>query len=158
MTALELIGVNSILAVFVVGLMLKKTLGEQEDIEEEEIQEMMSRLFTIPIFVFFGLILPWQQWAALGWSSVGTLVLILLLRRLPFLLLTKPLLKGFSLKDAAFIGWFGPIGVAALFYCFYTYKKLQMEEIWIISSLVVFGSVIVHGMTAYPLLKKYGKQ
>lgn len=158
LTALELIGVNSILAVFVVGLMLKKTLGEQEDIEEEEIQEMMSRLFTIPIFVFFGLILPWQQWAALGWSSVGTLVLILLLRRLPFLLLTKPLLKGFSLKDAAFIGWFGPIGVAALFYCFYTYKKLQMEEIWIISSLVVFGSVIVHGMTAYPLLKKYGKQ
>ena len=157
LTALELIGVNSILAVFVTGLVLKKNLGQQEDIEEEEIQEMMSRLFTIPIFVFFGLILPWQQWIALGWSAIGIMVLILLFRRLPFLFLSKPLLQGLKMKDVAFMGWFGPIGVAALFYCFYSYKKLHIEEIWTITSLVVFASVVAHGMTAYPLLKRYGK-
>ena len=118
----------------------------------------MTRLFTIPIFVLFGLILPWQQWLALGWSAIGIVVLVLVFRRLPFLFLIMPFWKGFRVKDAAFIGWFGPMGVAALFYCFYTYKKLHVEEIWIISSLVVFGSVIVHGMTAYPWLTKYGKQ
>lgn len=158
LTALELIHVNSILAVFMSGLMLKRALGKNEDVEEEEIQEMMSRLFTIPIFIFFGLILPWQQWFALGWTAAGIVVLILLLRRLPFLLLSKPLLKGFNTTDAAFIGWFGPIGVAVLFYCFYSYQKLQMDEIWIISSLIIFSSVVVHGMTAYPFLKLYKKE
>jgi sodium/hydrogen antiporter len=156
-TALDLIGVNSILAVFLAGLMLKKALEEQEIVEEKEIAEMMSRLFTIPIFVLFGLILPWEQWYAFGWTAIGILGMVLLLRRLPFLFLTQPLLTGFERKDLAFMGWFGPIGVAALFYSFYTYRKLHIEEIWTIGSLVVFGSVIVHGMTAYPLLKLYGK-
>lgn len=155
LTALELIHVNSILAVFMAGLMLKKLLGEKEDMEEEEIQEMMSRLFTIPIFVFFGLILPWENWMALGWKAPAIGLLVLLLRRLPFLLLTAPLLKNMRVKDLLFIGWFGPMGVAALYYCFYSYKKLHMEEIWTITSLVVFSSVVAHGMTGFPFLKKY---
>jgi NhaP-type Na+/H+ or K+/H+ antiporter len=158
LSSFELLELNGILGVFITGLMLKKKLSNQKDIEETQIQEMMSRLFTIPIFVFFGLILPWEQWFALGWTAIGILTLVLLFRRLPFLFMAKPLLHGFKTKDIAFMGWFGPIGVAALFYCFYTYKKLHVEEIWTISSLVVFSSVIVHGLTAYPLLKQYGEK
>jgi len=158
LTALEFIHVNSILAIFIVGLMLNKTLSKQEDIEEENIQEMMARLFTIPIFVFFGLIIPWHQWFALGWVAVAVPVLILLFRRLPFLLLFKPLLKEFTTKDLAFIGWFGPMGIAALFYCFLSYDRLHTEIIWTLTSLIVFSSVVVHGMSAYPLLKLYGKK
>lgn len=157
-TALELINVNGILGVFMAGLMLKKTLARQQDIEEVGVQEMMSRLFTIPIFVFLGLVLPWQQWFALGWRAVILVVLILLFRRLPFLLLAKPLLKDFKLKDRMFMGWFGPMGVAALFYCFFSLQRLQNEEIWTITSLVVFSSVLVHGTTAYPFLRLYSRK
>jgi sodium/hydrogen antiporter len=156
-SALELVSVNSILAVFMAGLMLKKSLGKQEVVEEEEIEEMMARLFTIPVFVLFGLILPWEQWFALGWTAIILMGMVLLLRRLPFLLLSKFLLTSFRVSDLAFMGWFGPIGVAAIFYSLYAFKKLHMEEIWTISSLVVFSSVIAHGMSAFPLLKLYGK-
>jgi sodium/hydrogen antiporter len=156
-TALEVVGVNSILAVFMAGLMLKKSFSSQEAIEEKEIAEMMSRLFTIPVFVLFGLVLPWERWLALGWTAPGIVGLVLAFRRLPFLFLARPLLADFARKDLAFMGWFGPVGVAALFYSFYVYKKLHIEEVWTISSLVVFGSVIAHGMTAYPLLKQYRK-
>ena len=149
---------NSILAVFMTGIMLKRVLGRQEDIEEEEVQEMMARLFTIPVFVCFGLILPWEQWFSLGWTAVALIILILLFRRLPFVFFAKPLLKDFKLKDIAFVGWFGPIGVAALYYCFYTYERLHVEHIWTLTSLVVFGSVIAHGLSAFPLLKKYGEK
>jgi len=158
LTALEFIHVNSILAIFIVGIMLNKTLSKQEDIQEENIQEMMARLFTIPIFIFFGLIIPWHQWFALGWIAIAVPILILLFRRLPFLLLLKPLLKGFATKDLAFIGWFGPIGVAALFYCFLHYDQLHTETIWTLTSLIVFSSIVAHGMSAYPLLKMYGKK
>lgn len=157
LTALEFIHVNSILAIFIVGLMLKNTLSNQKDIEEEGIQEMMSRLFTIPIFVFFGIIIPWQQWIALGWIAVALPILILVFRRLPFLFLCKPFLKDFKAKDLAFIGWFGPMGIAALFYCFFSYDRLHIEKIWTFTSLIVFSSVVVHGMSAYPFLKLYSK-
>ncbi|MFN3404972.1 MAG: cation:proton antiporter [Cytophagaceae bacterium] len=157
LTALELIHVNSILAVFMAGLMLNETLGKQEDIEEEEIQEMMSRLFTIPIFVLFGLIIPWDSWFELGWKAIVIMLAVIMFRRIPYLLVISPLMKGFKFKDLLFIGWFGPIGVAALYYCFYSYKKLHQEEIWTITSLVVFSSVVAHGMTAYPFLKLYSR-
>ena len=77
---------------------------------------------------------------------------------MPFLFLFRLLLKDFKNKDLAFIGWFGPMGAAALFYTFYMYKKLHIEEIWTITSLVVFSSVVVYGVTAFPFLKRYGKE
>lgn len=158
LTVAELIHLNGVLAVFAAGLMLKSALSRQKDLEEEKIQEMMARLFTIPVFVFFGLILPWHSWLEMGWQALGIVVFVLLFRRLPFLLLCKPLLREFKAKDVAFMGWFGPVGGAALFYCFYVTQRLHLEEIWTITSLVVFSSVVVHGMTAYPFLKWYGKK
>lgn len=65
------------------------------------------------------------------------------------------MLKKFTRSDLIFTGWFGPVGVAALYYCFYSYEKLHVEEIWTITSLVVFSSVLAHGTTAYPFLKVY---
>lgn len=158
LTALELIGVNSILSVFVAGIMMKKSLGRHEEIEEEEIQEMMARLFTIPIFIFLGLILPWQQWFQLGWKAFLLPPAILLFRRLPFVLAAKPLLKSFTIKELAFMGWFGPMGAAAMFYSFYSTKTVQLHQLWPIVSLVVFSSVVIHGITAYPFLKWYKKE
>ena len=53
--------------------------------------------------------------AALGWRGPVLAAAVLLLRRLPVLLaLARPL--GLRLRDAVFVGWFGPIGVSALFY------------------------------------------
>ncbi|WP_347159439.1 cation:proton antiporter [Pontibacter chitinilyticus] len=93
LSILELIHCNGIIGVFAAGFAANQVLGEDEDIEQEGVQESMGRIFTIPIFMLFGLILPWSDWMALGWNAVWIVVAILLFRRLPVILLLGPLLK-----------------------------------------------------------------
>jgi NhaP-type Na+/H+ or K+/H+ antiporter len=75
---------------------------------------------------------------------------VLLLRRLPVvLLLRRPL--GLGWPDAAFLGWFGPIGVSALFYLALESERLGVEPaVLAAGSLVVAASTVVHGVTAAP--------
>ena len=84
---------------------------------------------------------------------------ILLLRRLPMMLALRPLIDPLrSRVDALFAGWFGPMGVAALFYATLAERKAGLEEAWVVGSLVVFASTIAHGVTATPLTKWYGRR
>ncbi|MDP9437549.1 MAG: hypothetical protein M3P49_02195, partial [Actinomycetota bacterium] len=48
--------------------------------------------FVLPIFVLFGLALPWGEWAELGWSGPILVGAVLLLRRLPAVVALNPLL------------------------------------------------------------------
>lgn len=57
-----------------------------------------------------------------------------------------------------FLGWFGPIGVAALFYASLSVREAGAEEVWVIASLIVFASVLVHGFSAAPFTKLYGRR
>lgn len=156
---LELIHSNGILGVFAAAFAANLTLDTHEDIEQEKIQEAKERIFTIPIFVIFGLLLPWSEWWTLGWKAMIIIITILFLRRLPVFLLLKSFNKeSFNIFDIGLIGWFGPIGIAALYYMAYCLKETGMKEIWIIGSLIVFGSTIVHGFTSYPLAKLYNKK
>jgi sodium/hydrogen antiporter len=83
---------------------------------------------------------------------------VLLLRRLPWAVLLHNLLQPpRSRKDAMLLGWFGPIGIAALYYISFSSGRTGLEEVWIVGSLVIFSSIIVHGVTAAPLTKLYGR-
>lgn len=155
----SLLGINGILSVFTAGLAFDQVVGGRERAEEENVQEAFNQFFTFPIFVLFGMVLPWQDWLALGWDAVLLAVGVLLLRRLPAFLLLWPLIPTLrNWTDAAFAGWFGPIGVAALLY------GSQVETItgermpWVIASLAVFASLIAHGITSAPLTKFYGRR
>ncbi|MEA5602340.1 cation:proton antiporter [Nostoc sp. UHCC 0252] len=155
----KLLGSDGILAVFAAGITFDMVVGGRDRAEEENVQEAVDRFFTLYIFVLLGLYLPWQQWFELGWKGLLLVVAILLLRRLPAVLLLRPLLGRLrGMQDALFLGWFGPIGVAALFYAFLSVRQTGVEEPWIIGSLVICASILVHGCTAVPLAKLYGKQ
>lgn len=157
----KLLGSDGILAVFAAGIVFDLVVGGQERSEEENVQEAVDRFFTFYIFVLLGLALPWQQWLELGWKGLGLAIAILLLRRLPAVLLLRPFLGKVKVKrlpDALFIGWFGPIGVAALFYAFLSLRKAGIEDAWIVGSLVICASIIVHGITAVPFAKLYAQK
>ncbi len=76
------------------------------------------------------MVIPWQQWLELGWSGVILVAAILLLRRLPIVLILSrwihPLQRW---QDAVFVGWFGPIGVAALFYSMLALEQTGIESV-----------------------------
>jgi NhaP-type Na+/H+ or K+/H+ antiporter len=157
--ATKLMGTDGILAVFAAGLAFHLATSEKRTERETHVQEVLKRVFTFPIFVFFGMALPWHEWMALGWAGGVLAALILLLRRLPTMLALRPLLGPLrSHVDTVFAGWFGPIGMAALFYATLAERKAGLEEAWVVGSLVVFASTVAHGMTATPLTKWYGRK
>jgi sodium/hydrogen antiporter len=60
-------------------------------------------------------------------------------------------------KDVLFLGWFGPIGAAALYYAAFSFRETGIEEAWVVGSLIICASVLVHGVSATPLTKLYGR-
>lgn len=90
-------------------------------------------------------------------AGVALVVAVLLFRRLPTLLVLNPLLDRVrGTRDALFLEWFGPIGVAALYYANLARRETGAEAAWVVSSLIVCVSVLAHGVTPTPFTKLYG--
>ena len=156
--AAKLIGTDGILAVFIAGLAFNYAVKAQERAEEENVQEAINRFFTLPIFILLGLTISWQQWLNLGWRSLVLVMAVLLLRRIPAMLLCHRLIKSTkTIPETLFVGWFGPVGVAAIYYAGYSMRETGIEEVWLVCSLIICASIVAHGFSAVPLTKLYGK-
>lgn len=154
----KLIHSDEVLVVFAAGVIFVQIVNEDDRGEEERGQEAVNRFFSYPIFALFGTAIPWSGWLELGWSGVLLAVAVLLLRRPPVLLLLKPLLPSLkSTKDALFVGWFGPVAVAAIYYASMAEHRLKEPLVWDVVSLIIFASVVVHGLSSTPLSRMYGK-
>ncbi len=155
---LHMVGMNAIIGVFIGNLGLSHTVTENEDLQQEEMQSTLERLFTIPVFFLLGIVLPWQGWLSLGWMALVAAILIVLLRRLPALLLLSPLLgplKG--IRTAAWLGWIGPLGVAALLYALEVREKTDLDLAWPLVTLVVVASVVIHGSSSIVSARAYAR-
>jgi sodium/hydrogen antiporter len=155
----ELLHLNGVLAAFVAGIVFNFAGSSDAKESQEEIQEAISRFFDLPIFVLLGMALPWQGWLDLGWRGPLLVVAVIVLRRLPTVLALRPLLgplRGRA-RDVLFLGWFGPIGAAALYYAAFSLRETGIEEAWVVGSLIICASVVVHGVSATPLTKLYGR-
>ena len=148
--AAGLVHVDGILAVFVAGLAFNHAATGPDRTDDVPIDEAVNRFLVLPLFVAVGSVLPWSAWADLGWRGPALVVGVLVLRRLPVLwLLRRPL--GLGRADAAFLGWFGPVGVSALFYLALEAERLALDPVVLAAgSLVVAASTVVHGITSAP--------
>lgn len=127
---------------------------------DSDISEVIDLLFNITYFVIYGSIIPWRAFAEFG---VGKLMLvsslILLLRRLPVVMLLRawaPALQ--SRKQAFFAGWFGPMGVGAIFFALYAREHIHhhqspevksdiAEIVFPVVAFIVLSSILIHGIT-----------
>lgn len=148
--AVELAGGEGLLGVFVAALAYNRETTRAERAEEWEVQEAVNRVLVLPVFVLLGVTLPWTGWLLLGWPGLVFAAGVLAVRRLPLLaVLRRPL--QLSWRDAVFAGWFGPVGVAALFYLADAGEQgAATETLWAAGSLAIAVSVVVHGVTATP--------
>jgi NhaP-type Na+/H+ or K+/H+ antiporter len=154
----RLIGSDEVLVVFAAGATFVQVVRADDREEEDRGQEAVNRFFAIPIFVLLGLTLPWDGWRELGWSGVGLAAAVLLLRRPPVLLLLRPLLPDVrTVPEALFLGWFGPVAVAAIYYASLMEHRLSQPIIWHVVSLVVCASVVAHGATGAPGTRLFGR-
>jgi sodium/hydrogen antiporter len=153
----RLIGSDELVVVFAAGIAFVQAVSSEERTAEEIGQEAINRFFAFPFFALLGLALPWAGWRALGWTGAAVAVLILLVRRPLALLIIRPLLRDLRpMRDALFVGWFGPIAVAAVYYAAVALREFEEPLIWDVVSLVVCASIVAHGVTGAPLTRLYG--
>lgn len=104
------------------------------------------------IKLILGASLPWTEFssdALPAWRLILTGLSILLLRRLPIILLLYRYIPPlYTLHDAALVGWFGPVGVGALWYMSAAALALPDNTTLVPTIMfVVFLSVIAFGIT-----------
>lgn len=150
--AARLLGVSAVIASFVTGLALNVVESHDDRTRELEVDEALNRFAVLPFFLLLGAALPWEEWGRHGWALAVVVAGVLLLRRLPWLLaLARPL--RLHRRDAVFLGWFGPIGVSAVFYLADAAAHLpaaEAAELLALGTAVVAASTVVHGLTSSP--------
>jgi NhaP-type Na+/H+ or K+/H+ antiporter len=163
-STVELMKIDGALAVLVAGVVYARVRsrgGPKNKLDEEhrDYQHVIKQVLQVPIFALFGAALPWDRWEELGWKGPALVVAILLLRRIPAVLLLKPVvgqLRGWS--EALFVGWFGPVGVGALFFAAVATKETHDEQIWTIVTLIIAATIVAHDLTATPLSQWLGRR
>jgi NhaP-type Na+/H+ or K+/H+ antiporter len=87
-------------------------------------------LLNVSIFIWFGAVCPWPEFYHNEVISITRLVflgiLVLLLRRLPIVYAMHKYIPQIEQKrQALFVGFFGPIGVSAIFYLYVSLEFLR---------------------------------
>jgi sodium/hydrogen antiporter len=141
---------NGIIAVFVAGI----TLGiRRPDIRAyvaargEDIVEVVK----LGIFVVFGSLLTFHGLFHDGWAAVAIVVVTLLVAR-PVALWLALAGTGTDTPTKAFMAWFGPKGVATMTFSLLVLSQpiAQGERIFNLAALVVFCSILAHGLSDQP--------
>ncbi|KAE8155293.1 Cation/H+ exchanger [Aspergillus avenaceus] len=178
------LGMDDFLLVFTAGIGYAHNGGAEEEAYRLNpiATSFISFALSLGTFVYFGVMIPWDSATDAPKMTplrVLTFVaLVLLLRRLPFIVALKrwiPDIKTY--REALFCGHFGPMGVGALFLSIEARDKLEercvpaeissgprdsyacegVELVWPIICFTVLGSVVVHGlsMSAAKLVKVF---
>ncbi len=149
---------DGVLAVFVAGLAYNAAAEDRERGEQDELDDAFNRYLVLPVFVLLGAVLPFAEWAALGWGAVPFALGLLLLRRPPVVLALRRLLRLRPI-DATFVGWFGPIGVSALFYLALAEEEGAADpRLFAAGTLGIVVSTLLHGLTALPGRRGYHRR
>ena len=109
------------------------------------------------VFLALGAVAPLPEWGELGWVGAAFAIWVLLLRRLP---LTYPAMRATHTGpySSAYIGWSGPLGVAAIYYLIYSvrYHPVGYERIYAAGTLAVVPvSLLGQAASATPLVHRY---
>lgn len=156
LASVALLKADGILAVFVAGVMLNRAMKAEHQRAHEHFVDAVDRSFTLPIFILLGLSAPVEAWLAMGWPLFLAGCALILLRRLPPWLALRTVAPVYdNMRQTLFAGWFGPMGVAALFYACLALERTEASALWTVTSFVVCLSVLIYGISATPLTRLY---
>lgn len=150
-----LIRTDDLLAVFICGNAFAWDAKFLLATHDSDINEVIDMLFNITYFVLFGSLIPWGDFNQFGLAKLFLMsTLVLFLRRLPLVMMLRPWLPVLqSKKQAFFAGWFGPMGVGAIFFSLMARDYLKAlgnpfaDKCFPLVSWVVLSSIIIHGIT-----------
>jgi NhaP-type Na+/H+ or K+/H+ antiporter len=148
---------NGFVAAFIGGLAFGATAG-RGGVKEVQYVEQTAELAAVGSWLFFGAVAVAGLRDGVSWTVVGYAVLSLtVIRMLPVAI--SLLGAGFDRETVAFVGWFGPRGLASVIFALLALEDLHgaAHEATDVIALTVLFSVLAHGLTAIPLATRYGR-
>jgi len=151
------VGANGFIAAFVAGLAFGSTLPS--DLEPTiEFTNVVGEVLSLLMWFLVGatMLVPALQDAQ--WEDAAFAVLALtLVRMVPVAIACLGL--GLDRRTVAFIGWFGPRGLASVIFALLAFDTLEAADgrrVLAAVTITVVVSVVAHGVTASPLAARYG--
>jgi NhaP-type Na+/H+ or K+/H+ antiporter len=151
---------NAFVAAFVAGTAFAGAAGWLEDEESSlGLTEALADPLEFAVWLTFGFIAVPLLVEHVGWAEGVFAVLALTLLRMAPVALAL-LGTGLRPRTVAFVGWFGPRGLASVVFTLLAAEGLDLDEdlTRVVSAicLTVLLSVIAHGFSAEPLAARYG--
>jgi NhaP-type Na+/H+ or K+/H+ antiporter len=153
--AAELAAGYGFIAVFVCACTIRA--GERSHGQHQVLHtyvEQLERLLTLVVLVLLGGAVARGALSDVGWAE-GLLAALVLL-------VVRPVTGWLGLaggptgrRERAVISFFGVRGIGSLYYIAYATSEADFpgrEQLWSMTILVVLGSVVVHGVTATPVM------
>jgi NhaP-type Na+/H+ or K+/H+ antiporter len=141
---------NGFIAVFVAAIVLGIRRPDLRQHFERRADELVE-IVKLGIFFVFGSLLTLHALTREGWPSLAFVAIVFLLAR-PLAVWVALMGSTTDRATRLFMGWFGPKGVATM-----TFALLVLDQniasgprLFDLAALVVFCSIIVHGLTDTP--------
>ncbi|KAL6945254.1 hypothetical protein ACO0QE_002703 [Hanseniaspora vineae] len=171
----SILAVDDLLVSFAAGAAFAWDGWFSKKTHETHISTVIDLLLNYSYFIYLGSIIPWQEYNNhyLGldvWRLIILSIVIIFLRRLPAVLAFWKFIPDIkSIREALFVGWFGSIGVGAIFASILARAELEhysthvkdvplaelpssnekyyrvMYIIWPLVTFFVITSILVHG-------------
>jgi hypothetical protein len=163
-----MIGSDDVLACFIAGNTFTWDDWFRQETLDDSLQPTIDMLLNVTVFIWFGAVCPWYSFVHNSQIPIYRLIFlgifVLLLRRPPVVfLMHKKIHQIEEWRQALFVGFFGPIGVSAIFYLYVSLEYLQTnvdvdgqeradaerlgEVMTIVVWFLVICSIVVHGLS-----------
>ena len=170
-----MIGSDDVLACFIAGNVFTWDDWFRLETLDDSLQPTIDMLLNVTIFMWYGAVCPWETFLRNGvgiqiYRLIVLGILVLLLRRLPWVFIAHQIPWGRKVipqiegtKQAIFVGFFGPVGVSAIFYLYITLEFLRgMEDadgnpredvkdlpevVTVVVWFIAICSIVVHGLS-----------
>nr|KMM64024.1 Na(+)/H(+) antiporter 2 [Coccidioides posadasii RMSCC 3488] len=163
-----MIGSDDVLACFIAGNVF--TIDDWFRLEtlDDSLHPTIDMLLNLSVFMWFGAVCPWSEFVHNDVIPFYRLVLlgllVLLFRRIPVIFaMHKYISQIEDFRQAAFVGFFGPIGVSAIFYLyialeyFHNYFRVDgklredakhlADTMYVVVWFMVICSIVIHGLS-----------
>jgi NhaP-type Na+/H+ or K+/H+ antiporter len=156
----EWIGGNGYIASFVFGITSGNVIGNLEEEPVLEFADAETSLLMLATYVIFGMVMLTE---ALDSITLPVVIFALLSLTVVRMLPVAISMIGTRLRAVSvlYMGWFGPRGIATILYVITVIGGENIagrNTIYDVAILTVALSLILHGITAWPLSEWYGKR
>ena len=154
----EAIGGNGFISAFIGGMVFGHTLRHPCHFLFEFMETEGQLLMLITFLVFGAALLPEALAHATPAHFLYAVLSLTVIRMLP--IAVSLIGAKVHLATQLFLGWFGPRGLASILFVLLILEKTEIahrHELLTITVITVALSILLHGVSAAPLAKRYGR-